>query len=142
MKNTECLKQKRKKKQSRKIFRIIIGVLLIIAIMGVFFYQKKKTEAQKVDENSREAVVLEKNQSWQQFQIENIVGNEMVVIEIEENGISGGEAKNCMIPVGTEVVTKLGSVTTFSRLAAGDKICCLMQDLGTEEMILKIWIEE
>lgn len=46
------------------------------------------------------------------------------------------------IPVGTEVVTKPGSVTTFSRLAAGDMIRCLMQEEDGEAVILKIWIEE
>lgn len=53
-----------------------------------------------------------------------------------------GEAKTYMIPVGTAVVTKLGSETTFSRLAAGDTICCLIEEADGEPVILKIWIEE
>ncbi len=50
------------------------------------------------------------------------------------------EVKTMMIPVGTEVVTKLETVTTFSRLAAGDTIKMLMEKDGDTETILKIWI--
>lgn len=47
------------------------------------------------------------------------------------------------IPVGTEVETKLGTVTTFSRLSNGDIIKMLLQkdDAGNKELI-KIWIVE
>ena len=47
------------------------------------------------------------------------------------------------IPVGTEVETKLGTVTTFSRLSNGDIIKMLLQkdDTGSNEL-MKIWIVE
>ena len=47
------------------------------------------------------------------------------------------------IPVGTDVETKLGTITTFSRLSNGDTIRMLMQksDNGGEDL-LKIWIVE
>lgn len=43
-----------------------------------------------------------------------------------------------IIPVGTAVITKLGTKTTFSRLASGD-IIQIKQDIDTKE-ILEIWI--
>ena len=53
------------------------------------------------------------------------------------------ESSQLQIPVGTEVITKLGAATTFSRLSNGDTIKMLMQDLGgREETVLKIWIVE
>ena len=50
------------------------------------------------------------------------------------------EERTMMIPVGTEVVTKLGTVTTFSRLASGDIMKILTEKSDDEDKILKIWI--
>ncbi len=52
------------------------------------------------------------------------------------------EERTATIPVGTEVVTKLGTVTTFSRLASGDVMKILVDNAGEEDVILKIWILE
>lgn len=53
------------------------------------------------------------------------------------------EAGQMQVPVGTEVETKLGTVTTFSRLSNGDIIKMLLQkdDTGNKELI-RIWIME
>ncbi len=160
MENTEYQKQKRKKKKGRKYFWLIC--ILLAAFALCFFYQKQRAQESEVDPNAREAVVLEEGQSWLTLRIETIIGNEIRAVETrdeigrskeaetqddrgketEAQAGSQGEVKTYCIPVGTAVVTKLGSVTTFSRLAAGDKICCLMADSGKEAVILKIWIEE
>ena len=42
------------------------------------------------------------------------------------------------IPVGTEVITTLGAITTFSHLEEGDTIAILMEE--SSEAILKIWM--
>ena len=54
-----------------------------------------------------------------------------------------GKTAQIQIPVGTDVETKLGTITTFSRLSNGDTIRMLLQkvDNGGEEL-LKIWIVE
>ena len=44
------------------------------------------------------------------------------------------------IPVGTKVMTRLGTETTFSRLAAGDNIKMLVQENDGQQEILEIWI--
>lgn len=44
------------------------------------------------------------------------------------------------IPVGTDVVTKLGTITTFARLASGDVVQMLMEKDGNDQVIIKIWI--
>lgn len=49
-----------------------------------------------------------------------------------------GEARSFEIPVGTQVITKLGVETTFSRLSAGNIIALLLEE-GTDN-ILKIWV--
>lgn len=58
---------------------------------------------------------------------------------IDENvGTDRGGSRTLQIPVGTPVVTRLGAVTTFSRLAAGESIAVLMEE--ETENILKVWI--
>ena len=50
------------------------------------------------------------------------------------------ETVTVQIPVGTPVTTRLGTETTFSRLAAGDNIKMLVQEEDGEQVILEIWI--
>lgn len=61
------------------------------------------------------------------------------VMTYSETDVTG----QIQIPVGTEVETKLGTVTTFSRLSNGDIIKMLLQkdDTGSNEL-MKIWIVE
>lgn len=61
------------------------------------------------------------------------------VMTYSETDVTG----QIQIPVGTEVETKLGTVTTFSRLSNGDIIKILLQkdDTGSSEL-MKIWIVE
>ena len=51
-----------------------------------------------------------------------------------------GEERTASIPVGTDVVTKLGTTTTFARLAAGDVVQMLTEKVGEEDVIIKMWI--
>lgn len=53
-----------------------------------------------------------------------------VVYEVSDESVT------TMIPVGTDVITKLGNVTTFSRLAAGDKVALVME----EDVIVAVYI--
>lgn len=50
------------------------------------------------------------------------------------------EERTATIPVGTDVITKLGTVTTFARLAAGDVVQILTEKDGDESVIIKMWI--
>ncbi len=61
------------------------------------------------------------------------------VMTYSETDVTG----QIQIPVGTEVETKLGTITTFSRLSNGDIINILLQkdDTGSSEL-MKIWIVE
>lgn len=50
------------------------------------------------------------------------------------------ETVTAQIPVGTEVTTKLGTVTTFSRLAAGDYVALVVETSGEEQTIVAVYI--
>lgn len=52
----------------------------------------------------------------------------------------GSESFTKYIPVGTDVTTKLGTVTTFSRLAAGDYVALVMEKDGNEDVIVAVYI--
>ena len=50
------------------------------------------------------------------------------------------ESVTTMIPVGTDVITKLGNVTTFSRLAAGDKVALVVEEEQDRQVIVAVYI--
>ena len=126
----------RKKKKKAWIW-ILIGLIVVLVAGGVVYYR----QAQAASSDEEEEIVLEENQEWKYFKITQILGNEMTATVVQEDGEETTEPGTWMIPVGTEVVTKLGTTTTFARLASGDTIKVLMQneDDGTQD-ILKIWI--
>ena len=127
----------RKKKKKAWIW-ILIGLIVILVAGGLVYYKEVVMAAEASEE---EEIVLEEDQEWQYFKITQILGNEMTATVIQEDGEETTQSGTWMIPVGTEVVTKLGTTTTFARLASGDTIKVLMQneDEGTQD-ILKIWI--
>jgi hypothetical protein len=50
------------------------------------------------------------------------------------------ETGEVMIPVGTEVTTRLGTVSTFSRLRAGDYVALVMDQDGNEQVIASVYV--
>jgi len=50
------------------------------------------------------------------------------------------ERVTALIPVGTDVITKLGNVTTFSRLAAGDKVALIVEEEKDKQVIVAVYI--
>lgn len=130
-------------KKKRKNFWTLPVLAVLIGTAAVFFYEKKQQEVQAA-QTGQSAIEAGDNQTIQYADIISIVGNEMKISlsEKEEKGQSISTAKEAAyrIPVGTEVETRLGSVTTFSRLASGDSIAMLLDTAGQETIIQKIWI--
>ena len=52
----------------------------------------------------------------------------------------GNESITTYIPVGTDVITKLGTITTFSRLAANDYLALVIEKDGDKEVIAAVYI--
>lgn len=50
------------------------------------------------------------------------------------------QSVTALIPVGTDVTTKLGTVTTFSRLAAGDWVALVTEKSGDNQIITAVYI--
>lgn len=141
---------KKKKKKGKK--KLVIGAVcfcLLTAAGGVLFWQKQEAAASEsvieITAGQQEEIIY--------AQIDSIVGNDLELSlaekETDSTGRQGGgmdsssytltgETKSLEVPVGTEVITKLGVVTTFSRLSSGNMIAVLLEK-GTDN-ILKIWI--
>ncbi len=119
-----------KKKRKRKI--LIAVFLICMAAAGGFLYGM---QGQKEPEEVGVPVEAGEKERLTDGTISMINGNEMTYVEEET-----GEKKTILIPVGTTVTTKLGTKTTFSRLAAGNDVRILWETEEDEEQIVGIWI--
>lgn len=127
-----------KKKKSKAWILLILLVLVMAAGVGIYQNQRMKVK----QEAKEEEIVVQENQELIQFRITKILGNEMTGNMVLEDNREG-EMKTWLIPVGTQVVTKLGTVTSFSRLNSGDTIQMLIErDTEQDSGIIKIWITQ
>lgn len=137
----------KQRKKKRKKTGLWIFLMMLCAAAGAtgYFYREKQT-AQAEEE---QVMTVGENQEILYGEITDIVGNEMKLAMAEYGTAQGrasytmtGEEREYQIPVGTEVETKLGAVTTFSRLASGDMVEMLVEKDGADGCILKIQIVE
>lgn len=123
---------------------VVFIILLIVAISIITYVIKTKPKASE-QTDTREVITLEDGQSLIYVKLTAVIGNEITYVIVEEQGDSTyretQQEGQLQIPVGTEVITKLGTSTTFSRLASGDIVRLLMQKTQeSEEEAVKIWI--
>lgn len=133
-----------KKKKGRKRCIMLLIVLLAGAAAACYYGEnQKKAEAAQTGQSTVEAG---DGQTIIYAQIDSITGNEITIqlleIPYSKNSETSGEQRDYLIPVGTQVETRLGSITTFSRLTAGDNIAILLEPKEDREEIVKIWIVE
>lgn len=134
------------KKRKSKKGCIILLIILLSGAAAVCYYDKSQREAQ-VAQAGQSAIEAGEGQSVLYAQIDTIVGNEISIQLLEFSDAEGrisyemrDEQREYCIPVGTQVETRLGSITTFTRLAAGDKIAMLLAPKDETQEIVKIWI--
>lgn len=126
------------KKKKNKLWIWLFLIIFGVAAIGVLWHHKSSAQQAAQEEE----IVVGENQELINVRITQMLGNEMTGSIISEEQ-SEQEEKTWTIPVGTEVVTKLGTTTTFARLGSGNMIQMLMQsgDMQSED-ILKIWITQ
>ncbi len=152
-----------KKKKSR-VGVIIIAVLLIAAVAGGSAYYmlvvRNASSAETTVTDTPEAAVLEAGQTIVYAKLTSVIGNNITYSVVEEQTQGGddvstddatatrtfaqtttyvetGETGELQIPVGTDVITKLGTTTTFVKLSTGNTVAMLMQG---DDGVMKIWI--
>lgn len=133
--------------KKKKIYKKWIALLIVVCLLAAGGAYWRWTLMQADQE--AEELVLQDNQQIIKVSVHSIMGNEMTAARIENDSVSD-QLQTWLIPVGTEVVTKLGTTTTFARLASGDQLEMLVETVedGEEtkntstECILKIWITQ
>lgn len=127
-----------KKKISKAWIWLVLLVLVVVAGVGIYQNQRMKLK----QETKEEEIVVQEHQELIHVRINKMLGNEMTGSMVTEDN-SQEEVKTWLIPVGTQVVTKLGTTTTFARLRSGDTIQMLIEkDAEQDSSILKIWITQ
>ena len=123
-----------KKEKKNKALIIVIVLIILIGIIGTIIFKVSKNDTSVTNE---EQITLSSNQELVYVTIKKILGNEITVYTTDGNS---EETTTWQIPVGTEVVTKLGTTTTFSRLANGDNLKMIIENSDSQSDIIKIWI--
>lgn len=112
--------------------KIIIPLLLAIVVLGAIYGIRKQQvlaqEATGVD------IVITKDQDIMYASVYRIYGNELT-LAVEDQIL-----EPMYIPVGTKVITKLGTETTFSRLASGDNLALITEKAGEDTTIVEVYI--
>lgn len=114
--------------------KVVIGaaILIIFALCFTGFtmtVQSSKELAGKV------TMTAGRDEDLIYASLTSVVGNDIVCTMTDS-----GETRNYQIPVGTEVVTRLGTATTFSRLSEGNTVAILLKK--DTDIVKKVWITE
>lgn len=156
--------QRAKKRKKRLIISLVIIVILSASgFLGYKYYQQKKAA-----ENSEAIVAVSDGQELVYASVTLVAGNNITVDILQEttspaeesaettdmksSGMKAGrsdsgssytetgESTQYQIPVGTVVITKLGTSATFSSISTGNVLAIALEE-GTD-IIDKVWIIE
>ncbi len=156
--------QRAKKRKKRLIISLVIIVILSASgFLGYKYYQQKKAA-----ENSEAIVAVSDGQELVYASVTLVAGNNITVDILQETTSSAeesaettdmkpsgmkagrsdagssytetGESTQYQIPVGTVVITKLGTSATFSSISTGNVLAIALEE-GTD-IIDKVWIIE
>ena len=156
--------QRAKKRKKRLIISLVIIVILSASgFLGYKYYQQKKAA-----ENSEAIVAVSDGQELVYASVTLVAGNNITVDILQETTPSAeesaettdmkssgmkagrsdsgssytetGESTQYQIPVGTVVITKLGTSATFSSISTGNVLAIALEE-GTD-IIDKVWIIE
>jgi hypothetical protein len=115
-------------------------------VLGIWFFVWGR-DLLFAEEEVSVKVLADASQSVVYARLDSVYGNEITYTVVnpvsEEENVSyalSTETGEDMIPVGTEVTTRLGTVSTFSRLRAGDYVALIMDQDGNEQVIAAVYV--
>ncbi len=138
-------KKRQKNRRKRRLAAVAAAALLIGAAWYIGWGRKMEIQP----EQTAVEVTAQSGQEIVYATLTGVKGNEITYRETgEETGQqeedqqeeAQQQEQTALIPVGTEVVTRLGTVTTFSRLAAGDNVALITQADGEDVVIVRVYI--
>lgn len=116
-------------KKKRVLFSLIALTIIVSGFVGFKLVSQSKSQ----NSNGEIAITAGKDEEIIYANLTAVVGND-ISCHIEETK----ETKEYQIPVGTPITTRLGTVTTFSKLSDGDQVAILLQK-GTD-IIKAVWL--
>ncbi|WP_342758089.1 hypothetical protein [Kineothrix sedimenti] len=123
---------KAEKSKKRKKSAIMAAVVLLI---GVVCFTGFTMTARSSSESSQVQITAGKNEELIYARLTSVIGNDITCT------LTGsGEEKAYEIPVGTDVVTRLGTITTFSKLSEGNNVAILLEK--DTDIVKAVWITE
>ncbi len=127
----------RARRRARKR-RWIAAAVCVAGLAGALGYTLWNNSRSNADMQSTVEIAAGPGQEIVYARLTGIRGNEITYVE--QNTAQTSEAVTALIPVGTVVTTRLGTQTTFSRLAAGNNIALVVQQEDGEEIIMAVYI--
>jgi hypothetical protein len=161
-------KEKKLQRAQKRKKRLIISLVIIVILSASGFLGYKYYQQKKAAENSEAIVAVSDGQELVYASVTLIAGNNITVDILQETASSAeesaettdmkssgmkagksdsgssytetGESTQYQIPVGTVVITKLGTSATFSSISTGNVLAIALEE-GTD-IIDKVWIIE
>lgn len=126
------MKIKTEKLTKRKKSVIIAAGLLLI---GAVCFTGFAMTAKKSSDSGAVQITAGKNEEIVYARLTSVIGNDITCSLTDS-----GEEKSYEIPVGTDVITRLGTTTTFLKLSEGNNVAILLEK-GTD-IVKSVWITE
>lgn len=161
-------KEKKLQRAQKRKKRLIISLVIIVILSASGFLGYKYYQQKKAAENSEAIVAVSDGQELVYASVTLVAGNNITVDILQETTPSAeesaettdmkssgmmagrsdsgssytetGESTQYQIPVGTVVITKLGTSATFSSISTGNVLAIALEE-GTD-IIDKVWIIE
>lgn len=161
-------KEKKLQRAQKRKKRLIISLVIIVILSASGFLGYKYYQQKKAAENSEAIVAVSDGQELVYASVTLVAGNNITVDILQETTSSAeesaettdmkssgmkagrsdsgssyaetGESTQYQIPVGTVVITKLGTSATFSSISTGNVLAIALEE-GTD-IIDKVWIIE
>ncbi|MBE5834710.1 MAG: hypothetical protein E7309_08715 [Butyrivibrio sp.] len=161
-------KEKKLQRAQKRKKRLIISLVIIVILSASGFLGYKYYQQKKAAENSEAIVAVSDGQELVYASVTLVAGNNITVDILQEttssaeesaektdmksSGMKAGRSDSgssyaetggstqYQIPVGTVVITKLGTSATFSSISTGNVLAIALEE-GTD-IIDKVWIIE
>ena len=144
----ERLAREKKRRRNRKKKRLAGAAAAAMLTLGAWYVGWGRNITVQTNQTSVQ-VTAQSGQEIVYATLTEVKGNEITyMVQEEAFGINEGpgayeeegQEQTTLIPVGTDVITRLGATVTFSRLATGDNVALIMEEDEGQKVIVKVYI--
>ena len=144
----ERLAREKKRRRNRKKKRLAGAAAAAMLTVGAWYVGWGRNITVQTNQTSVQ-VTAQSGQEIVYATLTEVKGNEITyMVQEEAFGIhegpgayeEEGQEQTTLIPVGTDVITRLGATVTFSRLATGENVALIMEEDEGQKVIVKVYI--